>query len=319
MGIFRDFHPVGKDLLSQAVQQEAGLAVLGMAAQGAGEAAQQVGCNVGAEDHRRLAGAQLAAIELGHGIGGSLPADSFGRQQFAPVPSAVIPVVPLHTVAILGQHHAAEGMAAGGIAAHETVAVAVNETAALRIQGGAFGIADTFVVIAGSLFGFQGQVMGLVRVDIPGMMQIQFRIVPGQQLRVGQAGARVFGSVTGDGAGLAHGFSQGSGLEVRGVRRPLAFAEIHADAQALIAGMFDGFHFAQAHGDGQAGAAGYGGVRRASAQLLCLGEKISDHGFELFYAAHTAVPPTVISSTFMVGWPTPTGTLCPSLPQTPTP
>lgn len=32
-----------------------------------------------------------------------------------------------------------------------------------------------------------------------------------------------------------------------------------------------------------------------------------------------AVPPTVRLSTFRVGWPTPTGTLWPSLPQTPTP
>jgi hypothetical protein len=32
-----------------------------------------------------------------------------------------------------------------------------------------------------------------------------------------------------------------------------------------------------------------------------------------------AVPPTVRLSTFSVGWPTPTGTLWPSLPQTPTP
>ena len=31
------------------------------------------------------------------------------------------------------------------------------------------------------------------------------------------------------------------------------------------------------------------------------------------------VPPTIISSSFNVGCPTPTGTLCPALPQTPTP
>src|SRR5579862_8507523 len=35
--------------------------------------------------------------------------------------------------------------------------------------------------------------------------------------------------------------------------------------------------------------------------------------------AHAAVPPTVILSIFTVGIPTPTGTLCPSLPQTPIP
>src|SRR6185503_14141653 len=34
---------------------------------------------------------------------------------------------------------------------------------------------------------------------------------------------------------------------------------------------------------------------------------------------HRCVPPTVKPSIFSVGWPTPTGTLCPSLPQTPTP
>jgi hypothetical protein len=34
---------------------------------------------------------------------------------------------------------------------------------------------------------------------------------------------------------------------------------------------------------------------------------------------YEAVPPTVMLSTRKVGWPTPTGTLCPSLPHTPTP
>jgi hypothetical protein len=34
---------------------------------------------------------------------------------------------------------------------------------------------------------------------------------------------------------------------------------------------------------------------------------------------HTCVPPTVNSSILRLGCPTPTGTLCPSLPQTPTP
>src|SRR5580658_6360356 len=35
--------------------------------------------------------------------------------------------------------------------------------------------------------------------------------------------------------------------------------------------------------------------------------------------AHRAVPPTVMRSSLTVGIPTPTGTLCPSLPQVPTP
>src|SRR5208282_2922805 len=35
--------------------------------------------------------------------------------------------------------------------------------------------------------------------------------------------------------------------------------------------------------------------------------------------SHAAVPPTVSPSMRSVGWPTPTGTLCPSLPQVPTP
>jgi hypothetical protein len=41
--------------------------------------------------------------------------------------------------------------------------------------------------------------------------------------------------------------------------------------------------------------------------------------FSTLWATQLAVPPTVSPSMRSVGWPTPTGTLCPSLPQVPTP
>src|SRR5439155_24573929 len=49
------------------------------------------------------------------------------------------------------------------------------------------------------------------------------------------------------------------------------------------------------------------------------GDRYGALGGTLQAFAHCAVPPTVILSILTVGIPTPTGTLCPSLPQTPMP
>src|SRR6185369_3112169 len=49
-------------------------------------------------------------------------------------------------------------------------------------------------------------------------------------------------------------------------------------------------------------------------EVVCVREE-----FRVVRRKAHAVPPTVSPSIFSVGWPTPTGTLCPSLPQVPMP
>src|SRR5579884_1233792 len=49
------------------------------------------------------------------------------------------------------------------------------------------------------------------------------------------------------------------------------------------------------------------------------GPELDTRGDQIIGRAGRAVPPTVISLIRIMGIPTPTGTLCPSLPQVPTP
>src|SRR5205814_10693601 len=54
-------------------------------------------------------------------------------------------------------------------------------------------------------------------------------------------------------------------------------------------------------------------------ELDSLGSPPRTHSDHAFVRAHAPVPPTVMRSTRKVGWPTPTGTPWPCLPQVPIP
>jgi hypothetical protein len=137
------------------------------------------------------------------------------------------------------------------------------------------------------------------------VIEVQFRQVAGHEVGGGEAGIGIFLSPAGDGAGGADSIAYGLGAEVGGTGGALALAEIDGDAETVVTGMLHRLHLAQADTDLQAGLGTGGGLGGAGALVGGLRQQI----------AHDALQPSMRK----VGWPTPTGTLCPSLPHTPTP
>ena len=85
----------------------------------------------------------------------------------------------------------------------------------------------------------------LLRRQVPGMIEIEIGNVARQLFGIGEARAIVFGGVARDVAGLLDGFGDGARREVRGAGGALALAEIHRDAHAAIALVFDRLDFAR--------------------------------------------------------------------------
>ena len=94
-------------------------------------------------------------------------------------------------------------------------------------------------------------------------------------------------------------------------------ADQDPQTRAARAGLFQALDLAHAHVDGKFAAFGDGafGVGGAALERLLHGR--GRKFFQVILAQ--AVPPTVMRSTLIVGMPTPTGTLWPSLPQMPMP
>src|ERR1700724_1399197 len=94
----------------------------------------------------------------------------------------------------------------------------------------------------------------------------------------------------------------------------------HADSRAARSGLLQAFDLAHSNAGREFFALGDSAFGARCTQLYCaLSRRLRDIQKTFAHAAHADVPPTVILSIFTVGMPTPTGTLCPSLPQTPMP
>src|SRR5437763_11175005 len=101
------------------------------------------------------------------------------------------------------------------------------------------------------------------------------------------------------------------------VRRAGLLPDENAQSGRPRAGLFEILQFAHPHVGGELFALGAGalGVRRPG-RVRTLDDVFREVQQVIFAQA---VPPTVIRSILIVGIPTPTGTLWPSLPQTPMP
>src|SRR6185503_20388208 len=100
--------------------------------------------------------------------------------------------------------------------------------------------------------------------------------------------------------------------------RGLAAFDQNSQPKPLIRGLLELFDFAEPHAYGEFRAFSdyhFGGARPA---LHCRLRQLYRRFFS-WVKFHLCVPPTVISLIFIVGIPTPTGTLWPSLPHMPTP
>src|SRR6266550_7475006 len=112
--------------------------------------------------------------------------------------------------------------------------------------------------------------------------------------------------------GLPHHQADAIGTEIGGIGGACALADQNPQPNSARACFFQCLQLAHADIGGELVSLGDGAL---GAGRPC--------GERLFYNVSRevpqAVPPTVILSILMVGIPTPTGTLCPSLPQTPMP
>src|SRR5688572_22975567 len=91
----------------------------------------------------------------------------------------------------------------------------------------------------------------------------------------------------------------------------------HSQTRSAGTGLRQTLDLAHAHVCGEPFAFRDAAFSSGSPALLC---SSNDARSEILERRETqAVPPTVMRSSLMVGMPTPTGTLCPSLPQMPMP
>ncbi len=117
----------GKQRLAQAVEQEGRLAVQMPPRHGGHEAGDEARGDGGLEQHRALAGAELAAVETPHGpLPGPAP-HAFRAVQIPGAPGGGVPVVPLHGPVLLGDHRAGQALPAGGIAGGKAQGIGVDE------------------------------------------------------------------------------------------------------------------------------------------------------------------------------------------------
>src|SRR5438270_6941982 len=128
---------------------------------------------------------------------------------------------------------------------------------------------------------------------------------------------RIFRGDLRDFEGLLHHAPQSLVREIAGIGRSRALSEQDPDARRRRAGFGQALDLAQPDVDREFVAFRDRALRAGCAKIT--GDGYGALGGTLQAFAHCAVPPTVILSILTVGTPTPTGTLCPSLPHTPMP
>src|SRR5690606_15450951 len=129
------------------------------------QSSRQFGC----KQHRDLArrhrtGAQSADSTLGGAL-----TDKYAVFQIFATATDVIPVIALHLAVCLSNHHAAEAVPRIGVAAYETMAVAIHPAALMAVKAGAIGIANARILGKRRRFATQRQFHRLIRLDSPRM------------------------------------------------------------------------------------------------------------------------------------------------------
>ncbi|MNP16668.1 hypothetical protein D3C76_1090750 [compost metagenome] len=132
------------------------------------------------------------------------------------------------------------------------MAVAIHAATLVGIEGGAVGIEDTRVGVERRRLAGQGHLDGLLRLEVPVVVQVQVRDLAGHQRCVGQAGTFVLGGMLGNRQGGGDGFADRFRATGRGAGRAFALAHIEGDAKALVAVELDRLDLTLAYRGGQA-------------------------------------------------------------------
>ena len=165
------------------------------------------------------------------------------------IPVRGVPVVALHRAALLGHHAAADARLGIREAAEEAARVGEDEIGVVAGDRGALGVGDALVHGERRRLGAPRELDGLVDGEAPRVVEVQVRgRAAVQARRVGQPRGGILGGVAGDGAGGFDSARERLGREVRRARVAAPRAEIHGDAEALVAVVLHRLHLAAAHG-----------------------------------------------------------------------
>ena len=177
-----DIEESRKHLLAGGIEQERGAPILAGAADGADEMAEQAARQFRRIQHRRAPGdSRRAPRRRSARCAARLPIALAGSSA-ARLRATRIPVVALHVLALLRHQRAAQRMAGARKAGQEAVTVAVHAHAAVRGHGGALGIFQPRIAGQPRRLALARQLDGLLRLDVPGMIQIQVRNLARQRL-----------------------------------------------------------------------------------------------------------------------------------------
>ena len=277
MRLFVQVHPRRKHGFSEAIQQERRLTVEAAAAHRRHEMRQQARGHRCLEHYRRAARRELAPAEAADGALRRLVSDRRRCRQPVRGTADVVPIIALHAALVLGNDAHRQPVARRRLAGEKPVAVTVHFQAGVRRQRRALGVGDSAVGFARRGLADARQLNCLIHAGVPGVVKPEVGEFARQQRRIGQAGAIVRGGVFGDGAGGAHRVAHRRGRQVGGAGRTGALAEIHRNAQALVACVLHGLDLAQTHGHGQPLGDVDRGLGLRCAHAARLGQRLSDH------------------------------------------
>src|SRR5207302_4766450 len=139
-----DAHQRREHLLAEAVDEERGLAVQVAAVHGRDEMADQLHRRRRLEQHRRLAGRNLARAKARHRALAGIAPQRLRLGELRGRAGGAEPVVALHEALLLGDHRARDPVPRAGVAARETEAVCEDELRLVSGDGRTFRVAYFF-------------------------------------------------------------------------------------------------------------------------------------------------------------------------------
>ena len=241
---------VGEDALAQRIHQERCLPVQRRAAERLHQTAQQPQRQRCLEQHRHLAGAELACAQPGQGALGRIATQSLGRGQIGRRTGGRIPTVTLHVTSTAGDGPDRQRVAAVRETIAETQRVGRQEVAMAYRDRGAITVGDLRADREAGRLDLARQLDGLWHGDMPGLEQRQARHVvftARQTALVGQTGKRILARDGGNVVGRPNRARQRLRAEIAGAGMAAPLAHVDRHPQPLVAGLLDGLDLALAH------------------------------------------------------------------------
>ena len=138
-------------------------------------------------------------------------------------------------------------MAGAGVATAKTTGVGAEKMALLGRHGGPFAVGDAAIRLEGRSFATQGQLGGRFAAQVPGVKQIQVRMVLGNVLRIGQAGRRVFRREACNVIRRLHRALNRGTRKIRGAGIATAVADVDRHPEGFVTVALHGLQRALAH------------------------------------------------------------------------